>query len=197
MLRRRYSSIHPVVLATDRVELTDTERRLILETANAMVYEAGRSTLMLALRGSRNKKLEKFQAESLPGFGCSRGMPEAEVLSRIDQLIHEGLLRIEPSRDGFSLLGFTPRGLELAEGWTAESWLQQLREHVADPVPFHPPFAFDRLPERNPRILHRLLDALEAEANPSWLPLLRNWCGTEVKKVRARLLPLIQRLEDG
>ena len=195
MSSRRSSSILPVVLATDRVDLTDGERRLILETANAMVYEAGRSTLVLALRGSRNKKLEKFQAESLPGFGCYRGMPEAEVLARIDQLIHEGLLRIEPSRDGFPLLGFTPRGLELAEEWTAENWLQQLREHVADPEPFHPPFAFDRLPERNPRTLHRLLDALETEADPSWLPLLRNWCGIEVKKVRARLLPIIERLE--
>lgn len=197
MSRRRYPSIHRVVLATNRVDLTDGERRLILETASAMVYEAGRSTLVLALRGSRNKKLEKFQAESLPGFGCYRGMPEADVLARIDQLIHEGLLRIEPSRDGFPLLGFTPRGLELAEEWTAENWLNLLREHVADPEPFHPPFAFDRLPERNPRTLHRLLDALESEAGPSWLPLLGNWCGIEVKKVRARLLPLIDRLEGG
>lgn len=194
MSRKRRSSIHPVVLASERVTLTDAERRLILETADAMVYEAGRSTLVLALRGSRNKKLEKFHAETLPGFGCYRGMPEADVLARIDQLIHEELLRIE-SRDGFPLLGFTPRGLELAEGWTAEKWLRQLCEHVADSEPFHPPFAFDHLPTRNLKTLHLLLDALETEADPSWLPLLRNWCGIEVKKVRARLSPLIARLE--
>jgi hypothetical protein len=161
-----------------------------------MVYEAGRSTLVLALRGSRNKKLEKFQAETLPGFGCYRGVPEADVLARIDQLIHEELLRIE-SRDGFPLLGFTPRGLELAEGWAAEKWLGQLREHVGDPEPFHPPFAYDRLASRNQKTLHRLLDALEREADPSWLPLLKNWCGIEVKKVRARLLPVIERLKGG
>lgn len=161
-----------------------------------MVYEAGRSTLVLALRGSRNKKLEKFQAEALPGFGYYRGVLEADVLARVDQLIHEELLKIE-SRDGFPLLGFTPRGLELAEGWAAERWLKQLREHVDDPEPFHPPFAFDRLPERNQKTLHRLLDALELEADPTWLPLLKNWCGSEVKKVRARLSPLIERLEGG
>lgn len=197
MSRKRRPSIRQVVLASDRVVLTDVERRLILETADAMVDEAGRSTLVLVLRGSRNKKLEKFQAETLPGFGHYRGVPEADVLARVDQLIHEELLRIELSRDGFPLLGFTPRGLELAEGWAAERWLKQLREHVADPEPFHPPFAFDRLPERNQKTLHRLLDALELEADPSWLPLLKNWCGSEVKKLRARLSPLIERLEGG
>jgi superfamily II DNA helicase RecQ len=194
MSRKRPPSIRPAVLASERVALTDAERRLILETADAMVDEAGRSTLVLALRGSRNKKLEKFQAETLPGFGCYRGMPEADVLARVDQLIHEELLRIE-SRDGFPLLGFTPQGLELAEGWTAERWLGQLREHVADPSPFHPTFAFDRMPERNRKTLHLLLDALETEADPSWLPMLRHWHGAEVKKVRARLSPLIARLE--
>jgi hypothetical protein len=187
--------MRPAVLATEQVDLTDGERQLILETANAMVYKAGRSTLVLALRGSRNKKLEKFQAEKLPGFGCYRGVPEADVLARVDQLIHEGLLRIE-NLDGFPLLGFTARGLELVEGWTAERWLGQLREHVADPEPFYPKFAFDRLPERNLKTLHLLLDALETQADPSWLPMLRNWCGVEVKKVRARLSPLIGRLEN-
>jgi hypothetical protein len=175
--------------------LTDVERRLILETADAMVYEAGRSTLVLALRGSRNKKLEKFQADSLPGYGYYRGVPEPDVLARIDQLIHEGLLRIAPSPDGFPLLGFTPRGLEFVEGWTAENWLKRLREHVADPDPYHPTFAYDLLPQRNPKTLHLLLDALEMEADPSWLPMLRHWYGIEVKKVRSRLSPLIERLE--
>jgi hypothetical protein len=194
MSRKRLHSSHPVVLASDRVVLTDAERRLILETADGMVYEAGRSTLVLALRGSRNKKLEKFQAETLPGFGCYRGVPEADVLARIDQLIHEELLRIE-NREGFPLLGFTQRGLELAEGWAAEKWFRQMREHVADSEPYHPPFAFDRLPQRNLKTLHLLLDALEIEADASWLPLLKNWCGIEVKTVRTRLLPMIKRLE--
>lgn len=195
MSRKRNTSVRPIVLASERVALTDSERRLILETANAMVYEAGRTTLVLALRGSRNKKLEKFQAETLSGYGCYRGVPESDVLARIDQLIHEGLLRIDPSPDGFPLLGFTPRGLELVEGWTAENWLKQLREHVADSDPYHPQFAFDRLPQRNPKTLHLLLDALEMEADPAWLPMLRHWCGIEVKKVRSRLSPLIERLE--
>jgi superfamily II DNA helicase RecQ len=187
--------MNPVVLASERVSLTDSERRLILETANAMVYEAGRSTLVLALRGSRNKKLEKFHAETLPGFGIYRGMPEAEALARIDQLIHEGLLRIE-SRDGFPLLGFTPRGLELVGGWTAEKWLEELREQVDDPMPLQLTFAYDRLPNRNLKTLHLLFDALEIEADLSWLPLLKTWCEIEVRKVRTRLSLLIERLES-
>ena len=188
--------MNPVILASEQVSLTDPERRMILETADAFVYEAGRSTLVLALRGSRNKKLEKFHAETLPGFGIYRGMPEADVLARIDQLIHEDLLLIASSRDGFPLLGFTPRGLELVEGWTAEKWLEELREHVDDPMPLQLTFAYDRLPNRNLKTLHLLLDALEIEADLSWLPLLETWCGIEVGRVRTRLFLLIERLES-
>ena len=122
-------------------------------------------------------------------------MPEEDVLARVDQLIHEELLRIAPSPDGFPLLGFTPRGLELVEGWTAENWLKQLREHLADRKPYHPAFAYDRLPNRNLKTLHRLLDTLELEADATWLQFLRYWCGIEVKKIRARLSPFIERLE--
>ena len=193
MSRSRHPAVPRVVLAPPGSPLTDFERRLILETANAMVYEAGRTTLALALRGSRNKKLEKFKADQLPGFGHYKGLREEEVITRIDQLIHEGLLSIEPSRDGFPLLGFTPQGLALVEGWTAERWLEQLHEHRAEP--FHPPFAYDRLPERNVRTLHLLLDALEKEADATWLPVLKHWTSVDVKKVRARLDPLIKRLE--
>ena len=38
------------------------------------------------------------------------------------------------------------------------------------------------------RTLHRLLDALKLEDDPSWLPLLKNWCGSEVKKVQCTTL---------
>jgi hypothetical protein len=185
-----------VDLSNEGVAMTDEERRMILETADAMVYEAGRSTLVLALRGSKNKKLEKFEAKSLPGYGVYRFVPEPEVLARVDQLIHEELLRIAPSPDGFPLLGFTPRGLELVEGWTAEKWLEELREHLSDAAPHHPTFAFDCSPHRNATTLHLLLDALATEADAAWLPLLRHWCGFETKKVRARLSALIGRIES-
>jgi hypothetical protein len=172
--------------------LTDAERRLILETVKVMVYEAGRSTLVLALRGSRSKKLEKFRTETLPGYVCYRGMLEAEVLARIDGLFHEELLRIDASRGGFPLLGFTPRGLKLVEGWTAEKWLGELREHVADPNPIHLALAYDRLPNRNLNILNFLLDLHEVEAELSWFILLESWFEIEVIRVRKRLLPPIE-----
>ena len=175
--------------------MSENERRLIIEVADVMVYEAGRTTLALALRGSKNQKLARFKVDELAGYGMYRGMPEEEVLARIDQLVHDGILNIERSRDGFPLLAYTQQGLELAETYAVEQWLGLMREHVGDHEPFHPPCAYDLNPNRNTKTLNRVLDALEAEADASWLPMLRKWSANEVKKVRARLAPLIQRLE--
>lgn len=177
--------------------MSDDERRLMLEVADELVYEAGRTTLALALRGSRNRKLDRYKVADLPGYGMYRGMPEEEVLARIDQLVHEGILWIRRSDDGFPLLAYTNRGLELAETFTVERWLALLREHVEDDEPFEPPFAYHLMPNRNPKTFSRLLDAVETTANAAWLPLLTEWSATEVKKVRARLAPLIKRLGEG
>ena len=53
------------------------------------------------------------------------------------------------------------------------------------------------MPERNLKTLCLLLDTLETEVDAAWLPMLKQWCAIEVKKVRARLDPLIQRLEGS
>jgi hypothetical protein len=195
MSRKRRPDINPVVLSQEPRELSDSERRLILDVADVMVYEAGRTTLALALRGSKNQKLARFKVDDLAGYGMYRGLPEDEVLARIDQLVRDGILAIEASRDGFPLLAYTPQGLELAETFAAERWLGLMREHLGDNEPFHPPFAYDLMPNRNNKTLNRVLDALETEADAAWLPMLREWSACEVKKVRARLAPLIERLE--
>ena len=197
MTRKRRSNIRPVVLSQQHRDVGDDERRLILEVADELVYEAGRTTLALALRGSKSKKLARFAVHNLPGYGRYRGMPEDEVLARIDQLVRDGILAIQPSPEGFPLLAYTPQGLELSENLTAQRWLAQMRAHLPDDPPFHPPFAYDLMPNRNTRTLYRVIDAILAEADAAWLPMLRYWSSGEVKKVRAKLAPLIQPLELG
>jgi superfamily II DNA helicase RecQ len=193
MSRKRRASSH-VVLSPEGPPLSEVEQRLILETADAMVYEAGRSTLVLALRGSKNKKLDKFKAETLPGFGYYRGLPEEEVLARVDQLIHQELLKIDTSHDGYPLLGYTPKGLELAEQWGAERWLTELRGHFDDSTPYVPSFAHERMPNRNLKTLNHLIDALQIHADIAWLPFLRHWRERETARIRRRLDPMIERL---
>lgn len=195
MSRKRRANIKPVVLSQEPRELSESEKRLIIEVADVMVYEAGRTTLALALRGSKNQKLARFKVDDLAGYGMYRGLPEDEVLARIDQLVHDGILAIEANRDGFPLLGYTTQGLELAETLAAEQWLEQMREHAGDHEPFHPPCAYDLNPNRNTKTLNRVLDALETAADAAWLPMLKKWSAGEVKKVRARLASLIGRLE--
>jgi hypothetical protein len=195
MSRKRRPNIHPVVLSQEHKDLSDDERRMIIDVADVMVYEAGRTTLALALRGSKNQKLARFKVDHLAGYGMYRGLPEEDVLARIDQLVRDGILKIEASRDGFPLLAYTQQGLELAESYAAERWLGLMREHVEDHEPFHPPCAYDLNPNRNTKTLNRVLDALETAADASWLPMLREWSACEVKKVRARLAVLIKLLE--
>lgn len=183
-----------VVLSPECPPLSEFELRLILETADAMVYEAGRSTLVLALRGSKNKKLEKFKNEYLPGFGYYRELSEEEVLARVDQLIHRDLLKIDTTREGFPLLGLTPQGLELTEGWAAERWLAELREHFDDTTPYLPSFSHNRMPNRNLRTLMRMLDTLESEHNPACIPFLTHWREHETARIRGRLDLILKKL---
>ena len=195
--RRRRSNIQPVVLSQQHRDVGDDERCMILEVADELVYEAGRTTLALALRGSRNQKLARYKVQDLPGFGMYRGMPEDEVLARVDQLVRDGILDIQASLDGFPLLAYTPHGLKLSENLVAQRWLRQMREHLPDEKPFHPPFAYDLMPNRNTRTLNLVIDVVLTDADEAWLPMLRSWSSGEVKKVRAKLAPLIERLEHG
>jgi hypothetical protein len=71
MSRQRRPNIHPVVLSREPLELSGDEKRLILGVEDVMVYEAGRTTLALALRGSRNQKLARFKVDDLAGNGMA------------------------------------------------------------------------------------------------------------------------------
>jgi hypothetical protein len=152
---------------------------------------------MMALRGSRAKKVLKFEAEKSRGFGHYAGRPEAEVIAVIDGLISGGVLRLE-FHDGFPLLGYTDRGLELAMRFAAEEWLEVLRSRVeptASGVALELPFLMSVMPQRNQNTVALLASLAGSAADRSWLPLLRAWQAVETRRVRDTLEPIILRLE--
>ncbi|MFH1497371.1 MAG: RQC domain-containing protein [Verrucomicrobiota bacterium] len=198
---KRNHSPGPVVDLHPPVALSEEDRRAIFAVCDGAVYAAGRTSVMMALRGSRAQKIQRLGLVDNEGHGHFAGMSEDDVLARIDTLIHEGLLRIERTREGLPLLGYTAAGLEVAKGYTADLWLEEVRGQVG-PVAagraLKLSFLMTNGQQRNNDTVLLLVDRVEREADATWLPMLRAWCAAETKRLRGRLRPVIERLEgDG
>lgn len=198
MSRRSKRTVPPPIISRPPpdFELREEEVRAILSVADLLVGEAGRTTLVMALRGSQAEKVRRHQAQEASGFGFYQGRPEEEVLLRVDALIARGILRIK-FVDGYPLLGYTEAGLALAQRFVAEQWLAAVRaqvEPVAQGARLGLPFLQSVLPQRNLDTLRLVVEAVAAEADARWLPLLEQWQAVETKRVRGWLEPILARL---
>lgn len=183
---------------TGPVALSEADRRAMFAVLDQAVYEAGRTAVMMALRGSRAEKVKRLGLIDNEGHGHFAGMSEDDVQARIDTLIHEGLLRIERTREGLPLPGYTDAGLEVAKGFVVERWLAEVRGQVALVAAGRAltlSFLMAANPQRNHDTVLLLVDRVEREADATWLPMLRAWCAAETKRVRDRLRSVIERLE--
>jgi len=196
-LRESSPADHHPAPATLLPALTDADRRAIIGVCDQLLGVAGRTTLMMALRGSRAQRILRFKVEQARGYGHYAGVPEAEIMARIDALITEKLLCIR-YHDGFPLLGYTEQGLTRAVRYTAEEWLDIVRARVqsfATGAALELPFLQSNLPQRNHDTLLLLVKLVSQVADKTWLPLLRAWQAAETKRLRAALAPIIASLE--
>ncbi|MSU50617.1 MAG: hypothetical protein EXS37_16275 [Opitutus sp.] len=147
--------------------ISDRDLCAILGVCDCLIARAGRTTLALALRGSRSKRVVQHGVDEARGYGYFAGLPEEEVLARIDALIADGVLRPE-HRDGYPLLAYTDRGLQLAMRCTAEDWLVLLRSRVPlvakGAAPGLPP-VMAAIQDRNQDTVLLLADRVSAEAD--------------------------------
>lgn len=176
---------------------TDADRRAILSVADCLIATAGRTTLAMALRGSRAKRVLQHGVERARGYGYYAGKPMEDVLARIDALIAQRVLRLE-YRDGFPLIVYTDSGLQFAMRYAAEAWLAELRtrvQPVAAGAALELPPALSAIQQRNQNTVLLLTDLVAAEADASWLPLLQAWQAVETRRVRGRLDPIIAALK--
>lgn len=175
---------------------SDSDLRAILSVADQLIGRAGRTTLVMALRGSRSKRVLQFESDKAEGYGYFAGVPEEEVMARVDALIARRILGLEYV-DGFPLLVYPREGLELAERYAAERWLELVRTQAAavrQGAVFDLPFVHAKMPNRNLETIGQLIDLLEREADLGWLPFLQAWHAVETKRIRGRLQPIIARL---
>lgn len=177
-------------------ELSEADRRAIFGVCEQVIGGAGRSSVMMALRGSRSEKMRRLGLVDCRGHGHFAGMSEDEVLARIDTLIHEGLLEIEWNQEDMPLLVYTESGLEMAMDYAADDWLEELRAAVTRGAAGVSELSFLKdVQGRNQKTVLLLADRVASEATAEWLPLLRAWRDGEIRRVRERLGPVIERLE--
>ena len=169
----------------------------VLSVADHLVGRAGRTTLALALRGSRAARVLRHGVADAPGYGHFAGTPPDAVLAHIDALIAGGVLRLA-FHDGVPLLAYTETGLQLAMRHAAAEWLAALQSRVpavAAGAALELPPALATIQERNQNTVLLLTDLVGRIADAAWLSLLRAWSARETRRVRGRLAPIIAALE--
>ena len=90
----------PGVELAGPVPLSVDEERALFAMLDAAVYTAGRTSVMMALRGSRAAKVQRLGVVDQPGHGFYAGRSEEDVMARIDTCFHRGWLRFERTWDG-------------------------------------------------------------------------------------------------
>jgi hypothetical protein len=198
--RNRNDRRGPWVELTGPVPLSPDEERAIFQVLDAAVWVAGRTSVVMALRGSRAEKVRRLGLVARPGHGFFSGRPEEEVLAKVDTCFHRGWLRFERTREGLPLIGYTDAGLEKAKDYGVETWLDELRaqrDAQSAGKPLKLSFLMSESPQRNHDTVFLLIDRLDREADAGWLPLLRAWSAVETRRVRGRLQQSIERIERG
>jgi len=173
-------------------ELPFEELRAILRAADPLIRRGGRTLLCKVLRGSREKKVLELGLDRIPVHGYYRGVPEDEVLARIDWAIAHGYLDIEYDYR-LPLLVFTPEGWEIER----ETYARELVAGFDALLAAGPPYDMTYLKDRNRGLILRVLDLVEARGDARHVPLLEAWAEIDYRKVRERIHRILRRLRRG
>ena len=169
--------------------LPDEELRAILRAADPLIMRGGRTLLCKVLRGSRDRKVLELGLDRIPVHGYYRGIPEDDVLARIDWAIVNGYLDIAYDYR-LPLLVFTD------EGWAIEreTYARELVDGFDALLAAGPPFDMTYLKDRDRGLILRVLDLVEERGDPRHLPLLEAWAEVDHRKVRERIHRILGKL---
>jgi hypothetical protein len=170
--------------------LPDEEIRAILRGADPLIMSGGRTLLCKILKGSREKKVLELGLDRLPVHGYYRGMPDDEVLARIDWTIAHGYLDVEYDYR-LPLLVYTPAGWEIEK----ETYARELVTGFDALLAAGPPYDMTYLKDRNRGLILRVLELVEESGDARYLPLLAAWEAIDYQKVRQRIRAVASRLQ--
>lgn len=169
--------------------LPDEDLRAILRGADPLVMRGGRTLLCKILRGSREKRVVELGLDRLPVHGYYRGLPEDDVLARIDWTIVQGYLDLRYDYR-LPLLVFTPAGWEIEK----ETYARELVADFDALVAAGPPFDMTYLKDRNRGLIMRVLDLVSESGDARYIPLLEAWAEIDYRKVRERITQVVRGL---
>ncbi|HET7230546.1 MAG TPA: RQC-minor-1 family DNA-binding protein [Longimicrobium sp.] len=163
--------------------------KAILRAADPLIARGGRTLLAAVLRGSRRKEVLEHGLDRVPVHGYFRGIPEAEVLKRIDRAIVDGYLDIHYDYR-LPLLVYTPKGWEIEK----ETYARELFDGFEARLRAGPPYGMETLKDRDRGMILRVLELVEESGDALYIPLLEEWAACDYRKVRERIGQVIRRL---
>jgi hypothetical protein len=145
------------------------------------------------LKGSRAQEVLKFGLERSPVHGYFRGLPQEDVLARVDWAIENGYLAIQYDYR-LPMLVYTDKGWEIERETFADELLRGFDEMLTGD---QRPFDMNYLKDRDRGMIMLLLDKVEATGGPKYVPLLEAWQQIDYRKVQTRIRLVIRRLTQS
>jgi hypothetical protein len=145
------------------------------------------------LKGSRAQEVLKFGLERSPVHGYFRGLPQEDVLARVDWAIENGYLAIQYDYR-LPMLVYTDKGWEIERETFADELLRGFDEMLTGD---QRPFDMNYLKDRDRGMIMLLLDKVEATGDPKYVPLLEAWQQIDYRKVQTRIRLVIRRLTQS
>jgi hypothetical protein len=189
-MSRRRDQVQSCLDPGDVTDLPECEIAAILRGADDLITRGGRTMLTKVLKGSRDKKVLELGLDQSPVYGYYSSLSQADVLARIDWVIHSGYL-------GIMYEGRLPVSVCTEDGWAIEreTYAHELLKGLDQLLAQGPPYDMGYLMDLNRGVILRLLDLIKESGNPSYIPLLRAWAEIDYQKVKRRINAVIRSLD--
>jgi len=178
--------------AKDIKQLPRDELVKILRAADPLIMSGGRTLLAKVLKGSKEKKLLELNLNTNPAYGYFKDLSIEEITAKIDWTILQGFLAIEYNYR-LPLLVYTSIGWEIEKDTYTDDLLRgfdKILESGQDK------FDMSYLKDRNRKMIHMLLDKVQATQNPKYIPILEAWAEIDYKKVKKHISVVINKLKQ-
>lgn len=172
--------------------LTHKEIKTILDTADWIIAQGGRTQLAKILKGSKEKKLLELGLDENPGYGFYKEERLDDITKKINWMIKRDFLELEKFGK-LPLIVFTDRGWliqsyqyadKLVREW--EEWIQQGKKN--------PDMSY--LKDRNRQMILLMLEIIKESGNKDFIPYLQLWEEVDYRKVRAAIRETVSVLEE-
>lgn len=175
------------------VSVSEDERDIVLVAADEMIARGGRDLLAQVLKGIHSEIVLAAEGEKLKCFGALSGLELSQIDAKIDKVLEDDLLRIEPYL-GKPLLVHSPTGWERTKILLATRVHASLRQR-ADAGDSKGLFGEIGRVHREVKFL--VLARIEEQPDPKFAPLLESWRERETKPVKRRIGEVLNRVSGA